>query len=45
MYQNTTEEDEEEEGEYPDYSLSPFVNISPTKKQANYGFKHATSRA
>ena len=47
MYTSPTEQEEEDEceGDYPDYSLSPFVNVSPTRKQASYGYKHATIRA
>lgn len=34
-----------QETDFPDYSQTPFVNVSPTKKQAKFGFKHAFQKA
>lgn len=38
-------DESEDDYEDIDYSLSPFVNMSSIKKQAQYGYKHATVRA
>lgn len=40
-----SEAEYDNEEDYVDYSLSPFVNMSTIKRQAKYGFKHATLRA